>query len=173
MIDLSDFLDKKVFAICEDGSELKGTIRKGRLEKYPYTFVTLPKYGTIEYTEDGFYDCDKSYCGMNIKSIYLANQIPCDVITLRKKVVNGNEVLSNLKAEIESKLPSNFRREMAISYLETNYGEHLANSFDWSSSPQGHHYWEDLYRNEKELPDKGRIQILMWVVESYKQEFGI
>lgn len=81
--------------------------------------------------------------------------------------------IADMVAEIESKLPSNFRREMAISYLETNYGEHLANSFDWSSSPQGHHYWEDLYRNEKELPDKGRIQILMWVVESYKQEFGI
>lgn len=98
---------------------------------------------------------------------------------LEQKVKKIQKEIERLKKEErEVKLPDEFKRNYAISFLENpNYAD-LCNMFDWESSPEGINYWDALYSNlayntQYEVPQEDIIQIQGWVIESYKQEYGV
>ena len=82
------------------------------------------------------------------------------------------------KEEKEVKLPNRFKRNYAISFLENPNHADLCNMFDWESSPEGINYWDALSdkildNSQYEVPQEDIIQIQGWVIESYKQEYGV
>lgn len=100
---------------------------------------------------------------------------------LEQQIKEIQEEIDRLKKEEkEMKLPDKFCRNYAISFLENLNYRDLCNMFDWESSPEGsdYDYWEALYDNlasnpQYDVPQDTILQIQGWVIESYKQEYGV
>lgn len=72
----------------------------------------------------------------------------------------------------ETKLPENFSRPHAMSFLKNpNIGD-LIGAFHWGSTPQGNNYWQDIAYNTRKLTDKDRIQLQEWVIASFCSELS-
>lgn len=97
-----------------------------------------------------------------------------------KKYQELQKEVERLKKEEEAnKLPENFMREYAIEFL-TNFDPNDLNpAFTWDRTPQGGDYWchifDCLCENNKnyKVPQEAIVQIQSWVIESYKQQYGV
>ena len=94
---------------------------------------------------------------------------------LENKIKEIQAEVDRLKKEEEeeNKLPRGFNRNYAIWFLNCFHPSHLQKAFAWHSTPQGHDYWFDIYKNlnidpEYVVPDKAIIQIQKWVILSYQ-----
>jgi hypothetical protein len=92
----------------------------------------------------------------------------------QKRVQELQEQVELLKKEEqESKLPEDFNREHAISYLNEPNRSVLDWVFKWRSTPQGYHYWCSIALLEPhEVPNEAIIQLQKWVIQSYQEQYG-
>lgn len=98
---------------------------------------------------------------------------------LENKIKQLQEEVERLKKEEkDNQLPTNFNRENAIKLLEKPDDFLLDVSFLWTSTPQGEDYWLNLGDKLEnglihKLPDEAVIQIQKWVIQSYKEQYGV
>lgn len=98
---------------------------------------------------------------------------------LEQQIKEIQEEIDRLKKEEKKvELPDKFCRNYAIRFLENLNYRDLCNMFDWESSPEGINYWDTLYDNlasnpQYEVPQDAILKIQTWVIESYKQEYGV
>lgn len=195
MVKLSEFANKNVYILCEGGSQFQGFLERHDCLYHSYRLsLGTEDFAEIAYTADGFRLGNKGPHPFNIKLIYLADKIP-EYVKLEQKAQEMQKTLEALNAQVEEtklreslekrkescKLPEFFNRRNAIRFLEDPFTEYIDNAFDWRSTPQGFLYWKRIsgdvwwanqYSKEYKIPEVVRNQIMVWVIESYKQDFG-
>lgn len=100
-----------------------------------------------------------------------------------KKYEQLENQIKELQAEVErlkreEKLPTSFSRSHALEFLNNPTSKNLDLAFVWSETPQGEDYWLEiesaLSRNPSyKVPQEAINQIQSWVIESYKQQYGV
>lgn len=93
------------------------------------------------------------------------------------------DALNKLLAEKEAKtkLPNMFDRRAALEFLEAPDVHNIDQAFIWSGTPQGHDYWEDIQdeihdhviEGPEDLDSKVVIAVQRWVIQSYKEQYGV
>lgn len=179
--DLSQYVGQKVEVTYEDGSHEVGKVtenenRFGTSQLY-YAFHPDKGYRGA-YTKDGFvWPCRTP----NVKNI-----IHIKPLTMKKYEQLENQI-KELQAEVEhlkkeeearTKLPEAFSRKSAIAFLENPSANLLCGAFVWSSTSQGEVYWRNiessLHKNlSYKVPQEAIMAIQSWVIESYKEQYGV
>lgn len=104
--------------------------------------------------------------------------MPTDYHQLEQKIKELQAEFDQLKAkEKKSKLPKNFNRQAVLDFLDNPYYYSLDSAFSWDDTPQGVDYWNDIHWDSGEvedykIPNKAKIQLLKWAVESYREQYG-
>lgn len=93
------------------------------------------------------------------------------------------DALNKLLAERETKniLPTGFNRHAALEFLEAPDVDNLDQAFVWGSTPQGHNYWAGIRDCMKDRDIEGSedlsfevvIAVQRWVIQSYKEQYGV
>lgn len=181
-VDLSQYLGQKVEVTYEDGSHEVGKVTRN---EYHSNEVSLLHYAFHPdkgrwnvYTKDGFYWSTKTPNIRNITHI--------KPLTMKKYEQLENQI-KELQAEVErlkkedeagTKLPHSFSREKAIAFLENPSRDSLCGAFHWTSTSQGEDYWRTLVTSLKKnpsykVPREAIMAIQSWVIESYKEQYGV
>jgi len=180
-VDLSQYVGQEVEVTYEDGSHEVGKIARNEdctgLSQLHYIFC-YNGGRTQQYTKEGFYWSSRSSNDNNI--------IHIKPLTMKKYEQLENQI-KELQAEVERlkkeeeariKLPESFSRKNAIAFLENPSANLLCGAFLWSSTSQGQVYWQDiessLYKNlSYKVPQEAIMAIQSWVIESYKEQYGV
>lgn len=93
------------------------------------------------------------------------------------------DALNKLLAEKEAKdkLPKLFDRRAALEFLEAPDVDSLGQAFLWKSTPQGYDYWENVQdciengdiEGSEDLDSEVVIAVQRWVIQSYKEQYGV
>ena len=97
---------------------------------------------------------------------------------LEQQIKEIQKEIERLKRQQErSKLPSYFNRTHAILFLENLSSDDLNVAFSVDDTPQGEDYWlkmiDELDNPNYQVPLEAIIQIQSWVIESYKEQYGV
>ena len=178
-VNLRQYLDQEVQVTYENGDTDIGKVSKNPYvcgsSDLHYAFRSSQK-GSI-YTEDGFFWSRRCSNPLNIVKIKPINMKKYEQLENQIKELQAE--VERLKKEEEStKLPRGFSRVNAIEFLKTFKRTNLSGAFTWFYTPQGEDYWKNISDSlviapSYKVPEEAIIAIQSWVIESYKEQYGV
>lgn len=177
-VNLRQYLDQEVQVTYENGDTDIGKVSKNPnvygTSELKYHF-SGSKVGSC-YTKDGFFWSHRGPNTYNITKIKPFNMKKYEQLENQIKELQAE--VERLKKEEESKLPKGFSREAAIAFLEEPSSRSLDNAFTWEDTPQGITYWYkisggDFNNSSYKVPQEAILAIQSWVIESYKEQYGV
>lgn len=102
-----------------------------------------------------------------------------EIRDLQERLDALNKLLAEKKTK--DKLPESFDRRAALEFLEAPDVDNIDQAFIWCGTPQGHDYWEDIQgciedcdiEGPEDLDPKVVIAVQRWVIQSYKEQYGV
>lgn len=102
-----------------------------------------------------------------------------EILDLQKRLDELNKLVA--ESEAVSKLPDEFERAAALDFLRAPTGDNLGQAFVWDSTPQGHEFWDSIsdalingdIKYASDLTGAVVIAVQSWVIQSYKEQYGV
>ena len=178
-VDLSQYLNQEVEVTYENGNTATGKVVENPYMdssgEIPY-FFRSSQLGSA-YNKEGFFGSHRSFNSLNIVKIKPINMKKYEQLENQIKELQAE--VERLKKEEEStKLPRGFSRVNAIEFLKTFKRTNLSGAFTWFYTPQGEDYWKNISDSlviapSYKVPEEAIIAIQSWVIESYKEQYGV
>ena len=174
-VDLRQYLGQEVQVTYENGDTLIGKI--GNVPKVGFSELEYClDSGGSTYTWDGFYWSHRGSNELNIVKIKPINMKNYEQLENQIKELQAE--VERLKKEEESKLPKGFSRKNAIAFLGDPNDASLFDAFPWDNTPQGSLYWSIICDSLEhtpyyKVPQEAIMAIQSWVIESYKEQYGV
>ena len=174
-VDLRQYLDQEVQVTYENGDTLIGKI--GNVPKVEFSELEYClDSGGSTYTWDGFYWSHRGSNELNIVKIKPINMKKYEQLENQIKELQAE--VERLKKEEESKLPKGFSRKNAIAFLKEPNSFDLNEMCKWHNTHQNSAYWARICDSLEhtpyyKVPQEAIMAIQSWVIESYKEQYGV
>ena len=102
-----------------------------------------------------------------------------EIRDLQERLDALNKLL--VEKETKDKLPELFKREAALEFLKAPDADNIDRAFLWGGTPQGFDYWADIQdcikngdiEGSEDLDSEVVIAVQRWVIQSYKEQYGV
>ena len=181
-VDLSQYVGQEVEVTYENGYHEVGRITRNEYHSHKVSLLHYafhPDKGhRTSYTKDGFYWSTKTPDSRNITHIKPITMTKYEQLENQIKELQAEVERLKKEEETSTKLPLSFSREKAIAFLKNPTAILLDEAFLWWSTPQGSSYWVDIEsslhkKSYYKVPQEAIMAIQSWVIESYKEQYGV
>ena len=179
IVDLSQYLNQEVEVTYENGDTDIGKVTKNPTvyDSSELRYYFRSRKGGSAYTKEGFFWSDRRFNKFNIVKIKPIKMKKYEQLENQIKELQA-EVERLKKEEEKTKLPKGFSRAEAVAFLRDFHQGNLFFAFKWQFTPQGEEYWDKIRLSlindpSYKVPQEAIMAIQSWVIESYKEQYGV